>query len=85
MTITLAPDIAATETGDETVLLDERRGRYFKLNPTGALILRALLDGRDAGQAVALLREQFGIEEQRARADVSDLIEALRTAKLIRQ
>lgn len=83
MTITLAPDIAATEVEHETVLLDERRGRYFKLNPTGALVLRTLLGGEDADRAAAVLSERFDIDPQQARADVSALIDALRAARLV--
>lgn len=84
MSISLAANIAATQAGSETVLLDERRGRYFKLNPTGALVLRALLDGADADRAAAVLSERFGIDSQRAHADVSALIAALRAARLVR-
>lgn len=84
MTLTLAPDVIPTDTESGTVLLDQRRGRYFTLNTTGTLVLRALLDGADRDQAASLLSERYGIDAQRAHTDVSALIDALRAAKLAR-
>jgi hypothetical protein len=84
MTIALASDVVPTVTEHGTVLLDERRGRYFRLNSAAALVLSALLDGGDEGQAASLLRERFGIGAQRASADVAALLDALRAARLIR-
>ncbi|MET9290775.1 lasso peptide biosynthesis PqqD family chaperone [Streptomyces sp. NPDC003077] len=84
MTLTLAPDVVPTDTEHGTVLLDERRGRYFKLNATGTFLLRALLDGADHHQAAALLCRRYGIDPARAQADVSALVDALTAAKLAR-
>ncbi|GGZ37661.1 hypothetical protein GCM10010365_68000 [Streptomyces poonensis] len=84
MTFTLAPDVVPTDTEHGTVLLDERRGRYFKLNATGTLVLRALLDGASGERAAALLQERYGIDAERARADVSALIDAVCAARLAR-
>ncbi|MFC0601086.1 lasso peptide biosynthesis PqqD family chaperone [Streptomyces palmae] len=84
MTLTLARDVVPTETEHGTVLLDERRGRYFKLNHTGAFVLRALLDGADREQAADLLHQEYGIDAERARTDVSALVDALCAAKLAR-
>ncbi|MEV5627698.1 PqqD family peptide modification chaperone [Streptomyces sp. NPDC052507] len=44
-TLALAPTVHATATETGMVLLDEQSGRYWQLNPSGAFILRALLDG----------------------------------------
>ncbi len=45
MTLTLKPDVTATDTEDGLVLLDQRSGRYWQLNRSGATTLRLLLDG----------------------------------------
>ncbi|MFI1015791.1 PqqD family peptide modification chaperone [Streptomyces sp. NPDC020965] len=42
------------------VLLDERSGRDWQLNPTGALILRTLLDGNTADDVVRRLQNATG-------------------------
>jgi hypothetical protein len=57
MTMTLRPDISTTNTDDGMVLLDERTGRYFQLNPSGALILDALVNGAELQQAARLLTQ----------------------------
>jgi hypothetical protein len=44
MTVRLRADMSATDTDDGPVLLDERVGRYWQLNRTGAFVLRLLLD-----------------------------------------
>jgi hypothetical protein len=84
MTLTLAPDVVPTDTKDGTVLLDERHGRYFKLNTTGTLVLRALLDGADLDEAADLLRQRYGIEPEQAQTDVTGLVTTLITKKLAR-
>jgi hypothetical protein len=83
MTLTLHPDISTTDTDDGRVLLDERTGRYFQLNPSGALILDALATGADAQQIAHLLTQRYTIAHDRAITDVTALINHLRTAGLI--
>lgn len=83
MTVTLRPDISTTDTDDGMVLLDERTGRYFQLNPSGALILKALVNGTEIPQAAHLLTQRYTVTHNRAIADVTTLIDHLRTAGLI--
>ncbi|MPY55799.1 lasso peptide biosynthesis PqqD family chaperone [Streptomyces spongiae] len=82
MTFTLKPDVTPTDTEHGTVLLDERRGRYFQLNLSGGLILRTLLEGATPERAADVLRERYGITADRATADVHALLTALRDARL---
>ncbi|MEU7132977.1 lasso peptide biosynthesis PqqD family chaperone [Streptomyces sp. NPDC046261] len=82
MSFALRADVTATETEHGTVLLDQRRGRYYQLNPTGALALRALLDGAGTEGAARALCETYGIPAQRAEADVAALLESLRGRRL---
>lgn len=83
MTLTLHPDISTTDTDDGRVLLDERTGRYFQLNPSGALVLDALVSGTELPQAARLLTQRYSITHDRAVADVTALIDQLRTAGLL--
>jgi hypothetical protein len=68
-----------------TALLDEDRGMYWNLNPTGALILRTLLDGGTVEQAVRALIDEYEIDRDSARRDVEDLVRELHSAELVEQ
>jgi hypothetical protein len=83
MTVTLRPHISTTNTDDGMVLLDERTGRYFQLNFSGALILDALVNGAELQQAARLLTQRYTVTHDRALADVTSLIDHLRTAGLL--
>ncbi|MFD9205542.1 lasso peptide biosynthesis PqqD family chaperone [Streptomyces sioyaensis] len=71
---------AATDYG--TVLLDERSGQYWELNPTASLIVTTLLAGGDETAAADALLAEFGIEPARAEQDVATLVEELRASGL---
>ncbi|MFD8993590.1 lasso peptide biosynthesis PqqD family chaperone [Streptomyces abikoensis] len=85
MTFSPNPHITATATVTEpgTVLLDQRRGRYFQLNTTGGLILRTLLGNGSPEQAATMLTERYGTTLQQARGDVTRLLNALTAARLV--
>ncbi|MGH3694703.1 MAG: lasso peptide biosynthesis PqqD family chaperone [Pseudonocardiaceae bacterium] len=76
-------DIATTDTDDGLVLLDERTGRYWQLNPTGAHVLAALLEGRHPDDIAAGLATRYRIDVQQARSDVTALTDHLRAANLV--
>jgi len=83
-TPTLGATVHATTTDTGTVLLDERTGRYWQLNPTGAHILRALLDGTAAHDiAQGLVERHTGLAPEQAERDVTALLEHLRAAGLV--
>jgi hypothetical protein len=84
MSLRLSADVATADTDYGTVLLDQRSGRYWQLNPTGALIVRRLLEGDTPAQAAAALTEEFTVEIDDALADVEELVEQLRAAGLVR-
>jgi uncharacterized protein (UPF0261 family) len=79
----LRADVSVADTDYGQVLLDERSGRYWQLNPTGVAVVRALLDGADENAAVAVLTSAYEVDEARARQDVSALVAGLRTAGLV--
>ncbi|GAB2882238.1 lasso peptide biosynthesis PqqD family chaperone [Streptomyces mayteni] len=83
MTFALAPGVSVADTENGTVLLDERNGRYWMLNRTGAVVLRCLLDGESPEEAARTLLRRFPDTPQQATDHVDGLLEALRTAKVI--
>ncbi|MFE0689194.1 lasso peptide biosynthesis PqqD family chaperone [Streptomyces sp. JH002] len=86
MKLTLAAHVAVTETEHGVVLLDERQGRYWQMNETGATVLRCLRDGGTPQSAVALLCERLPdtpADRERVAEDVHRLVAALRAAELV--
>jgi PqqD family protein of HPr-rel-A system len=78
-----APEVQAYELDDELVLYDERDGRSFVLNRTGATIWR-LCDGRlSVDQIAATIGLQYQLDPEQARADVEPLVSSLRASGLI--
>ncbi|MEV3987423.1 lasso peptide biosynthesis PqqD family chaperone [Streptomyces sp. NPDC049837] len=85
MTLTLCRDVTVCDTDDGMVLLDGRRGRYWQLNATGALILRALLRGDDSARIAGQLARARPVTAEQAAQDISDLIARLARARLVRE
>jgi hypothetical protein len=83
MTLSLPPHVVATDTDDGLILLDQRRGRYWRLNGTGAAAFRMLLDGHSPAQTGDLLIERFPGATASARDDVETLVQALTAAQLV--
>ncbi len=83
MPLRLRPDIATTGTDDGLVLLDERTGRYWQLNPTGADVLAALLEGRHPDDIAGGLAARYRIDIHQAHRDVTALTDHLHTANLV--
>jgi Coenzyme PQQ synthesis protein D (PqqD) len=79
----LCSGVSLAETEYGVALLDEESGQYYNLNPTGALVLRKLLDGGTPEQAVQALVEEYDVGEDDAGRDVKDLVDQLRQAELV--
>jgi Coenzyme PQQ synthesis protein D (PqqD) len=56
MNLRLRADVSTVETDDGLVLLDERSGKYYRLNSSGAVVLRALVESGSTEDAVRELR-----------------------------
>ncbi|OEJ23597.1 hypothetical protein AR457_02865 [Streptomyces agglomeratus] len=82
MALKFGANVSTAETDYGTVLLDERAGEYWELNPTGTLVVRTLMAGGDEADAVAALTEEFDISASRAKQDVDALVRQLRTSGL---
>jgi len=83
VTVRLQADVSTVDTDDGMVLLDERAGRYWQLNRTGAVVLRLLLDGATSGEVGQALAERQPVNIEQAGADVADLVQRLRAAGLV--
>jgi Coenzyme PQQ synthesis protein D (PqqD) len=83
VTFQLREAVSIAETDDGTVLLDEREGRYWQLNPSGGQVLRILLDEGSVEAAVAELTAQNPVSAEEATRDVTALLDQLRTAELL--
>ncbi|AJT69234.1 lasso peptide biosynthesis PqqD family chaperone [Streptomyces chattanoogensis] len=82
MPLRFAPDITTAETEYGTVLLDQRNGDYWELNPTGTLVIRTLLEGGEQSDAVDAVIAAFDIDRSQAAQDVTALIDLLQTSGL---
>ncbi|WP_433170442.1 lasso peptide biosynthesis PqqD family chaperone [Actinoallomurus sp. CA-150999] len=83
MTFSLAANVSATDADGGMVLLDERTGRYWALNTTGATILHVLLDGGTPEQAVEGLCRTHPSASARIPADVAALMRSLEDAEVV--
>lgn len=83
MSFRLSSDVAVTDTDDGLVLLHQRTGRYWQLNPTGAAVLRSLLGGQSADGAAEELTARYQVDGSQAASDVEALVDGLRTARLL--
>ncbi|OSZ61240.1 HPr-rel-A system PqqD family protein [Streptomyces pharetrae CZA14] len=82
MTLRFSDDVSTAETQYGTVLLDQRTGEYWELNPTGALVVRTLMDDGETAAITALVA-RFDIDRDRAEQDVTALVRDLRDAGLV--
>jgi coenzyme PQQ synthesis protein D (PqqD) len=78
----LRRDVTACDTEGGMVLLDERAGRYWQLNATGARVLRGLLDGATPAQLAEQLAARHAVPRAEVAADVEALIAQLAAARL---
>ncbi|SES47342.1 PqqD family protein, HPr-rel-A system [Streptomyces sp. yr375] len=80
----LREDVSLVDTDYGKVLLNGGTGEYWELNPTGGLILAALLEGSPTEEIIGTLCAEFEVDEDRAATDVAALLSALREARLVR-
>jgi hypothetical protein len=83
MSLTLRPGVSTADTEYGTTLLDEDSGEYFTLNPTATLVLHTLLGGGSPEQAARALTDEYQVDPETAGRDVAELLEGLRSARLV--
>ena len=80
----LNPNVVMTEDPTGAVLLDQRTGRYWMINDTGATVLRRLLDGGTIEEAVHELCGTYQhADSGRAEQDSRTLLDQLRASGLV--
>jgi Coenzyme PQQ synthesis protein D (PqqD) len=84
MALKFCADVSTATTDYGTVLLDERAGAYWELNPTATLVVRTLMAGGEEADAVAALAGEFDIGLDQAKHDVRALVQELRTSGLVK-
>ncbi|MFF1377799.1 lasso peptide biosynthesis PqqD family chaperone [Streptomyces sp. NPDC058308] len=82
MALKFGADVSTAQTDYGTVLLDERAGQYWELNPTATLVVSTLMAGGDEADAVAALADEFDVDLAQATRDVEALVRELRTSGL---
>jgi hypothetical protein len=75
--------VVHTETEYGAVLLNMDTGRYWTLNPTGALVVRVLLGGGSTAEAAEAVTGDYDVDAATASKDVDNLLTQLRAAGLI--
>jgi hypothetical protein len=81
--IRLNPDVIARHLGDSAVLVHLPTNRVFELNHTGARVWDLLGEGMPFEKIVQTLVDEFDIDAAGVTADVTDLIDWLRSEALI--
>ncbi|GHE15729.1 lasso peptide biosynthesis PqqD family chaperone [Streptomyces alanosinicus] len=82
MPLRFGDNVTTAQTEYGTVLLDERAGIYWELNPTATLVVSTLLDGGEEAAAAAALVEEFDIDQAQALRDVRTLVQQLQSSGL---
>lgn len=69
--------------GDDVVVLDLQGSVYLKVNGSGRVLWERLVEPCTEADLVALLVAEFGIDEDRAAADVTGFLTDLRARGLL--
>jgi hypothetical protein len=85
MAMRLREGVSTAETDYGITLLDEGSGEYYTLNPTGALVLRILLDDGTRAHAVERLTAEYAVDRDTAARDVADLVDGLLASGLVKE
>lgn len=69
--------------GDDVVALDFDGSVYLKINGSGRVLWERLVEPATETDLVGLLKERFGIDEERAETDVQAFLTELRRRDLV--
>lgn len=73
----------STRLGDETVLLELKRGTYYGLNAVGSLIWEMVQQPRTIEALFSAVVGQFDVEPETCERDVVRLIQEMQVAGLV--
>jgi hypothetical protein len=71
------------EIDGEVVVLDVEQSHYLNLNPTGSVMWLMLADGTTASELVERLIQEFDVDTQTARTDVTAFLASCRENGLL--
>jgi hypothetical protein len=76
--------VLAERLRDEMLILDPVNERYLRLNGTGMRVWEALSEPASVASLGRTVAKEFGIDEDRARADVATFLQSLETRGIVR-
>ena len=79
----ISPDVLFQEVSGETVLLDLASENYFGLDEVGTRIWVLLNEGKNSGQILDVLINEYEVERSVLAADIEELLQGLIEAGLI--
>jgi len=82
--ITFADTVFAQEVDGEMVLLDMNSENYFGLDAVGTDIWQAMQDSASLADVLAVLLEQYDVEEEVLKKDLLGFVEKLQESGLIK-
>ena len=77
------PEQQFTYIDNEVVMLSLNQGEYYGLDSVGTRIWELLEEERSFSELVALLMEEFEVEEQHCQADTREYLETLYEKELL--
>ena len=80
---TLAEGVSFREVGQQAILLRLTDGQLYSLNETGSSFVSKIDGSRGFGTIVSMLEEEYEIEPAVLRADIEELIAALKKDGLL--
>lgn len=83
-TFTVPEEVLFQEVSGEIVLLDLASEKYFGLDEIGARIWQLLHSGSSVGEVLDQLQEEYDVAPETLASDVSELLENLSEAGLIK-
>ena len=75
--------VTGRSVGEETILLDLRTSLYLSTNPAGTMLWRLLESGTTRTEMIDTLLVGFGIDGERAAADVDAFVSECRHRELL--
>lgn len=81
--ITRNKGIVANQVGDEVVMMDMEKGKYFGMNKTGSYIWQLLEQPATVGELCERLVTDFGIPTEQCTTELNSFIEQMRKENII--
>ncbi|MBF0408662.1 MAG: PqqD family protein [Candidatus Riflebacteria bacterium] len=69
-------------TFDSGLIIDLMTGKSFSANPTGLMIFRGLIEGKDRQQLISSLTKEFDVDDHTALRDYEEFIVELKSFNL---